>query len=158
MTASPLRLGIAGANPDRGWARDTHFPALAALPGLEVFAVSARTQAIADAAARVKLESGKYRVSYVEKAATPIAQFMSGFAGSRIGAALLEDSGLARAALARTMPEPKTELYNTPSELFIPVVVTRENIKAEIFDKGLNTAAEVCTGRYAEGCAELGIK
>ncbi len=51
MTASPLRLGIAGANPERGWARDTHFPALAALPGLEVFAVSARTQAIADAAA-----------------------------------------------------------------------------------------------------------
>ncbi len=67
-------------------------------------------EAIADAAARVKLESGKYRVSYVEKAATPFAQFMSGFAGSRIGAALLEDSGLARAALARTMPETEAQL------------------------------------------------
>ncbi len=55
-------------------------------------------------------------------------------------------------------PEPTTELYNTPSELFIPEVVTRENIKAEIFDKGLNTAEEVCTGRYADGCAELGIQ
>jgi len=54
--------------------------------------------------------------------------------------------------------EPKTTLYDTPSELFVPAVVTRENIKAEIFDKGLNTAAEVCTGRYADGCAELGIQ
>ena len=32
-------------------------------------------------------------------------------------------------------PEPKTTLYNTPSELFVPAVVTPENIKAEIFDK-----------------------
>ena len=55
-------------------------------------------------------------------------------------------------------PEPKTTLYNTPSELFVPAVVTRENIKAEIFDKGINTAEELCTGRYAEGCAELGIQ
>jgi len=46
-----LRLGIVGANPERGWARDTHVPALAALPGLEIFAVSARTQEIAGAAA-----------------------------------------------------------------------------------------------------------
>ncbi len=55
-------------------------------------------------------------------------------------------------------PEPKTTLYDTPSELFIPKVVTRENIKEEIFDKGLNTPAEVCTGRYEEGCKELGIE
>ena len=54
--------------------------------------------------------------------------------------------------------EPKTTLYNTPSELFVPAVVTRDNIKAEIFDKGINTAAEVCTGRYAAGCKELGIQ
>ena len=38
------------------------------------------------------------------------------------------------------------------------MVVTRENLKAEIIDKGINTAAEICTGRYAEGCAELGIQ
>lgn len=55
-------------------------------------------------------------------------------------------------------PEPKTTLYNTPSELFVPAVVTRENIKAEIFDKGITPAADICTGRYAAGCAELGIK
>lgn len=54
-------------------------------------------------------------------------------------------------------PEPKTELYNTPSELFVPTVVTAENIKAEIFDKGLNTVEEVCTADYLEACKKLGI-
>ncbi|MBW8755728.1 MAG: Gfo/Idh/MocA family oxidoreductase [Sphingomonadales bacterium] len=52
MAASPLRIGFAGANAERGWARDAHFPALHALPGLEVLAVSARTQEIADEAAK----------------------------------------------------------------------------------------------------------
>lgn len=55
-------------------------------------------------------------------------------------------------------PEPKTTLFDTPSELFVPAVVTRENLKAEIIDKGIQTAEELCTGRYAEGCAELGIE
>ena len=56
------------------------------------------------------------------------------------------------------VPEAKATLYNTPSELFVPVVVTRENIKAEVFDKGIATAAQVCTGEYEAGCGELGIK
>ena len=51
----------------------------------------------------------------------------------------------------------KTTLYNTPSELFVPAVVTSENIKAEIFDKGINKPEEICTGEYAEGCKKLGI-
>lgn len=54
-------------------------------------------------------------------------------------------------------PEPKTTLYDTPAELFVPAVVTAENIKAEIFDKGIQTPDEVCTGEYAEGCKALGI-
>ena len=54
-------------------------------------------------------------------------------------------------------PEAKTTLYNTPSELFVPAVVTRENIKAEIFDKGIQTPEQICTGEYAEGCKALGI-
>ena len=51
MAATPLRMGFAGANAERGWARDAHFPALSALPDLEIHAVSARTQEIADDAA-----------------------------------------------------------------------------------------------------------
>ncbi|NML73587.1 sugar ABC transporter substrate-binding protein [Rhizobium sp. S-51] len=54
-------------------------------------------------------------------------------------------------------PEAKTSLYNTPSELFVPAVVTAENIKAEIFDKGIQKPEEICTGEYAEGCKKLGI-
>jgi len=54
-------------------------------------------------------------------------------------------------------PEPKTTLYDTPSELFVPAVVTSENIKAEIFDKGIHKPEEICTGEYAEGCKNLGI-
>ncbi|MDH4989521.1 sugar ABC transporter substrate-binding protein [Aquamicrobium lusatiense] len=54
-------------------------------------------------------------------------------------------------------PEAKTTLYDTPSELFVPAVVTSENIKAEIFDKGIQTADQVCTGEYAEACKKLGI-
>ena len=53
--------------------------------------------------------------------------------------------------------EPKTTLYDTPSELFVPEVVTRENIKEAVFDAGTADPAEVCVDRYEEGCRELGI-
>jgi D-xylose transport system substrate-binding protein len=55
-------------------------------------------------------------------------------------------------------PTAGTTLYNTPSKLFVPAVVTRENLKAEIIDKKIQTAAELCTGRYADGCKQLGIQ
>ena len=55
-------------------------------------------------------------------------------------------------------PKAEMSLYDTPSQLFVPAVVTRENLKAEIIDKHINTAAELCVDRYAAGCAELGIK
>ena len=47
----PLRIGIAGANAERGWARDAHLRAILAVPGLAIQAVSSRTKAIADSAA-----------------------------------------------------------------------------------------------------------
>ena len=54
-------------------------------------------------------------------------------------------------------PEAETTLYDTPSQLFVPEVVTRENIKAEIFDAGIQTPEEVCTAEYEDACRELGI-
>lgn len=54
-------------------------------------------------------------------------------------------------------PKAKTTLYNTPSELFVPEVVTRENIKKVVFDSGVTFAGDVCKGRYLAGCKELGI-
>jgi len=54
-------------------------------------------------------------------------------------------------------PEAGTTLYNTPSQLFVPVVVTAENFKAEIIDKNIAKADALCVDRYAEGCKALGI-
>ena len=67
--------------------------------------------AVADAASRAKLGADdKYRVRYIEKTPTPFAQFMTGFAGSRVGMWMLADSSVARMMLARTMPEMDAQL------------------------------------------------
>ncbi len=50
--ATALRVGIIGANPDGGWARESHIPAIQGLHGLELTAVAGKTQQAADAAAR----------------------------------------------------------------------------------------------------------
>ena len=55
-------------------------------------------------------------------------------------------------------PEATTTLYDTPSQLFVPAVITAENIKAEIFDAGITPVEEVCTADYAEACAAMGIE
>ena len=59
--------------------------------------------------------------------------------------------------LSGETPKAEMTLYDTPSQLFTPAVVTQENLKAEIIDKKINTAAELCVDRYAEGCKKLGI-
>jgi predicted dehydrogenase len=50
-TNAPTRVGIVGANPERGWAIDAHIPALQALPNYEITAVSTTRRQSADAAA-----------------------------------------------------------------------------------------------------------
>jgi len=55
-------------------------------------------------------------------------------------------------------PQASTTLYNTPSQLFTPAVITAKNIKAEIFDKKIQTYAQVCTGDYTAACQKLGIE
>ncbi|WP_246666180.1 sugar ABC transporter substrate-binding protein [Aquamicrobium sp. LC103] len=54
-------------------------------------------------------------------------------------------------------PKAEVTLYDTPSQLFVPAVVTAENLKAEIIDKGIAKAEDLCGGRYEEGCKKLGI-
>ncbi|HEX7988838.1 MAG TPA: signal peptide peptidase SppA [Stenotrophomonas sp.] len=67
--------------------------------------------AVEHAATLAKLgDSDKFRVRYIEKAASPFAQFMTGFAGSRAGAWMLADSGVARVLIAKQMPELDTQL------------------------------------------------
>src|SRR4029077_13331852 len=51
-TSSKIRVGIIGANPQRGFASIAHIPALQALPEFEITAVCTTRQDSADAAAR----------------------------------------------------------------------------------------------------------
>src|SRR6202047_5236386 len=51
-TSSKIRVGIVGANPQRGFASIAHIPALQALPEFEITAVCTTRQNSADAAAR----------------------------------------------------------------------------------------------------------
>ncbi len=54
-------------------------------------------------------------------------------------------------------PKGKTTLFGTPSQLFVPTVVTKENLKKEVIDSGELKASAVCTKEYAKACAALGI-
>ena len=47
-----LRVGIIGASAERGWAKDSHVPAVKQLEGLELAAVVSGSQAASDAAAK----------------------------------------------------------------------------------------------------------
>ena len=59
-------------------------------------------------------------------------------------------------------PKAQTTLFGTPTQLFVPTLVTAGNLKAEIVDKQIagkpiEAASVLCTDRYAAGCAKLGI-
>ena len=47
----PLRVGVIGANPNRGWAKESHIPALRSLEDVQLAAVATTSRASADAAA-----------------------------------------------------------------------------------------------------------
>ena len=53
MTDKKLRVGVIGANPVRGWAQQTHLPALVGLPDLELAAVcTTRAESAAESASK----------------------------------------------------------------------------------------------------------
>jgi D-xylose transport system substrate-binding protein len=60
-------------------------------------------------------------------------------------------------AQGQTVPA-KTTLYDAPSQLFIPTVVTIENLQKELVDSGIMKASDICTPDYAAACAKWGIK
>ncbi|MFS8063001.1 MAG: signal peptide peptidase SppA [Luteimonas sp.] len=67
--------------------------------------------ALADAASRAKLgKQGEYQVRYIEKTATPFERFFTRFAQNRIAGAMLRDSSLAHALLARVLPQSEQDL------------------------------------------------
>ena len=59
--------------------------------------------------------------------------------------------------LCGTVPASEVSLFDTPSQLFTPTVVTKENVKEIIFDSGIYTVDQVCTAEYADACSTLGI-
>ena len=59
--------------------------------------------------------------------------------------------------LSGEVPKSETKLFNTPSQLFKPALITSENLKEEVVDKGFASAKDLSTGRYVEGCKRLGI-
>ncbi len=67
-------------------------------------------------------------------------------------------ANIAMSFLNGETPKAEMTLYDTPSQLFVPAVVTRKNIKELVFDTGIASAKDICKGRYAKGCTELGIK
>jgi D-xylose transport system substrate-binding protein len=69
---------------------------------------------------------------------------------------------VAVALLSGEEPKFDTKLFDTPTQLFVPTLITSGNLKAEVIDKKVNdkpieTASVLCTGRYADGCKTLGI-
>lgn len=55
-------------------------------------------------------------------------------------------------------PEGETELFDTPSQLFEPTVVTQDNIAEVLFgEEGTLEVSDVCTAEYAADCTKLGI-
>ncbi|MBU2667346.1 substrate-binding domain-containing protein [Actinoplanes bogorensis] len=55
-------------------------------------------------------------------------------------------------------PAAKTTLFDTPSELFTPTVITQENVKDLLTGPDAPfKPADVCTAEYAAGCTKLGI-
>lgn len=55
-------------------------------------------------------------------------------------------------------PETTDELFESPTRLFEPTLITQENLKEEIIDTGIATAEDLCTDEYADACKDLGIE
>jgi protease-4 len=67
--------------------------------------------AIEDAAKRAKLgKPGDYRVRYIEDQTKPIERLIANLVGSGAGHAMLRDSDMARAFLAKHMPQMERDL------------------------------------------------
>ena len=60
--------------------------------------------------------------------------------------------------LKKEMPKAETMLYDTPSQLFGPPSSRRRTSRPRSSTRRFRLPAELCTGRYADGCKKLGIE
>ena len=59
--------------------------------------------------------------------------------------------------LSGKTPETTGDVFGSPTKLFTPTLITQDNLKAEIVDKNITPASELCTSAYAAACKKLGI-
>ena len=55
------------------------------------------------------------------------------------------------------IPAGKTTLFNTPSQLFVPTVVTIKNLRETLVTSGIMKASDICTVDYQVACTKNGI-
>lgn len=68
-------------------------------------------------------------------------------------------AGVAYAFIKGTPPIAQDLLFDTPSQLFVPTVVTKDNVAQTMFGEGGPfKVADVCTDAYKAACEELGIR
>ena len=129
-------VGVVAANDGTGGA------AIAALKAAGVVPIPPVTGNDAEIAALQRIVAGD-QYNTISKPSETV-----GIAAAQVAVAFLKGE----------TPKPTATLYNTPSQLFVPEVVIKENLKAVVVDPGITTAAQICTGEYAEPCKALGIK
>jgi D-xylose transport system substrate-binding protein len=59
--------------------------------------------------------------------------------------------------LSGKAPEAKTQLFSTPTQLFEPTLIVKDDVKSGLVDKGIVKASDICTGTYQTACASLGL-
>jgi D-xylose transport system substrate-binding protein len=64
----------------------------------------------------------------------------------------------AYALLQGKQPKTTGTVFGTPSALYTPFVVTKDNLKKQMIDSGLIKPSDLCTKAYAKGCKALGIE
>ena len=69
---------------------------------------------------------------------------------------------IAVALLGGEKPKSDGDVFGTPTRLFVPALVTADNLKTEVVDKmvdgkPITPASALCTGRYVAGCKKLGL-
>ncbi|MBA8792960.1 D-xylose transport system substrate-binding protein [Friedmanniella endophytica] len=55
-------------------------------------------------------------------------------------------------------PQSTGDVFGSPTRLFTPTLITQQNLKAEIVDKNITPASDLCTAEYQAACSKLGIQ
>jgi D-xylose transport system substrate-binding protein len=54
-------------------------------------------------------------------------------------------------------PGGKTKLFDTPTQLFDPKLITQQNVQSDLIAPGIVKSSDICTANYASACQKLGV-